>query len=128
MTDIIKTGNLSKALPADLSDEAFEEIASEGKTTIERIVSKGHASPPGFWYEQDRNEWVLLVRGAARLEFEGRSEPVALGPGDYVNIPAGVRHRVAWTALDEPSIWLAVWYGKKKSAWSKECLECLKLW
>jgi len=117
MTGIIKTGNLSTALPADLSDEVFEEIASDGKTTIERIVSRGHASPPGFWYNQDRSEWVLLIRGAARLEFEAGNQKVDLAPGSYVNIPAGVRHRVAWTDPDQPTIWLAVWYGDGK------CLE-----
>ena len=115
MTGIIDTGNLTETLPADLSEEVFEEIAGDGATRIERIVSKGHASPPGFWYDQDQNEWVLLLRGAARLEFEAGNQKVDLVPGSYVNIPAGVRHRVAWTAPDEPTIWLTVWYGQKNA-------------
>ncbi len=115
MTSIIDTGNLTETLPAELSEEVFEEIAGDGATRIERIVSKGHASPPGFWYDQDQNEWVLLLRGAARLEFEAGNQKVDLVPGSYVNIPAGVRHRVAWTAPDEPTIWLTVWYGQKNA-------------
>ena len=115
MTSIIKTGNLAATLPADLSGEACEAIVAYGTTRIERIVSKGHSSPPGFWYDQDENEWVLLIRGAARLEFENRSDPVDLVPGAYVDIPAGVRHRVAWTDPDQPTVWLAVWYGQKNA-------------
>ncbi|MCF8081282.1 MAG: cupin domain-containing protein [Desulfobacterales bacterium] len=109
----IDTGNLTETLPSDLSEEVFEQLIEQGATRIERIVSCGHSSAPGLWYDQDRNEWVLLLRGAARLEFEDGNETVDLAPGSYVNIPAGVRHRVAWTAPNEPTIWLAVWYGKR---------------
>ena len=109
-----EAGSLFRSLPAELPEEAFEEILSRSGVRIERIVSRGHATPPGFWYDQDRNEWVLLLRGAARLEFEAGNQKVDLVPGSYVNIPAGVRHRVAWTAPDEPTIWLAVWYGEKR--------------
>ena len=74
---------------------------------IERIVSRGHASPDGFWYDQESSEWVLLVAGAARLRFEGE-EPLHLKPGDYVHIPAHRRHRVEWTDPDAATIWLAI--------------------
>ena len=77
---------------------------------IERIVSQGHASPEDFWYDQDQDEWVLVLKGAARLRFEGE-EPVEMEPGAHVNIPAHKRHRVEWTTPDEPTIWLAVHYG-----------------
>jgi cupin 2 domain-containing protein len=79
---------------------------------VERIVSFGHASPPGFWYDQPWHEWVVLLTGAARVLFEGDSAPVQLGPGDSLDIPAGRRHRVEWTAPDGPTVWLAVHYER----------------
>lgn len=38
---------------------------------IEQIISFGHSSPEGFWYDQDQHEWVLALKGAARLSIEG---------------------------------------------------------
>jgi cupin 2 domain-containing protein len=77
---------------------------------IERIVSRGHASPPGFWYDQPEHEFVLLVEGEAALVVEGEGER-RLAPGDWLEIKARVRHRVSWTAPDRATIWLAVFYG-----------------
>jgi cupin 2 domain-containing protein len=73
------------------------------------IVSVGHASPEGFWYDQPQNEWVVVLRGAARIQFE--DERVELRPGDWIHIPAHRRHRVEWTTPDEPTLWLAVHYS-----------------
>jgi cupin 2 domain-containing protein len=98
--------NLFAGLPARLPDELFTTLLEAGAVRIERIVSHGHASPDGFWYDQDRAEWVVVLRGAARLRFE--SEIVEVRPGDFVNIPAHVKHRVEWTTPDEPTVWLAV--------------------
>ena len=109
MTEI-KTGRFFEEFPAEVPEEVFETLLSADGVRIERIVSFGHASPEGFWYDQDDNEWVMVLRGAARLEFEGREEALDLRAGDYVNIPAGVRHRVDWTTPEEPTLWLAVWY------------------
>jgi cupin 2 domain-containing protein len=75
---------------------------------IERIVSHGHASPGGFWYDQDRHEWVVVLTGAARLRFD--DDIVELKPGDFATIPAHTKHRVEWTTPDEPTVWLAVLY------------------
>jgi cupin 2 domain-containing protein len=80
---------------------------------IERIVSHGHRSLEGFWYDQKRCEWVVLLKGAARLQFEDHT--VEMRPGDALNIPAHVRHRVEWTSPDEPTIWLAVHYESATS-------------
>ncbi|MGM9511150.1 cupin domain-containing protein [Larkinella sp. GY13] len=103
-------GNLFAAIPDSLPDEHFEELMAEKGIKIERIVSKGHASPDGFWYDQPENEWVLVVRGAARLRIEGVDEPIELTAGTYINLPAHVKHRVDWTKEDEETIWLAVFY------------------
>lgn len=102
--------NLFDAIPEDLSAELTEDILEPGQVRIERIVSRGHCSPADFWYDQDENEWVILLAGAARLRFERGGEVIELSPGDYLNIPAGARHRVDWTDPEQDTIWLAVFY------------------
>jgi cupin 2 domain-containing protein len=77
---------------------------------VERIVSTGQASPPGFWYDQDVAEWVVLLSGAAELQFEDETAPRKLAPGDWIDIAAHRRHRVNWTDPSQPSIWLAIHY------------------
>ncbi len=103
-----KMSNLFADLPDDLSEELVETIANSKHVRIERIVSTGHSSPEGFWYDQDEHEWVVVLKGEARLVFEDVSEPVHLKVGDHINIPAHQKHRVEWTTPDEPTIWLAV--------------------
>lgn len=102
--------NLLNDLPARISNESFETLLECPAVRIERIVSHGHVSPSGFWYEQQQDEWVAVLRGRARLRFEDEQEPLELAPGDFVNIKAHRRHRVDWTAPDEPTIWLAIHY------------------
>ena len=101
--------NLLKNIPAELPNELLETLVSSADLQIERIVSKGHASPPDFWYDQPRHEWVLLVEGAARLEFEDGC--VDMKRGDYISIPAHVRHRVASTDPALTTVWLAIHHG-----------------
>jgi cupin 2 domain-containing protein len=104
--------NLFADIPADLPEELFQTLLSTSNVRIERIISLGHASPQGFWYDQETHEWVLLVKGAARLMFEGE-EPIDLRPGSFVNVPAHRRHRVEWTDSTQPTIWLAIHYREK---------------
>jgi cupin 2 domain-containing protein len=104
--------NLFADIPADLPEELIQPLLSTPGLRIERIVSLGQRSPEGFWYDQGTPEWVVLVKGAARLRFEGE-EPIELRPGAFVNIPAHRRHRVEWTDPLEPTIWLAVHYGDR---------------
>lgn len=96
---------------ANLVEEFFEQLACSEQVRIERIVSLGHSSPEGFWYDQEQNEWVLLLQGRARLLFADAEEVVDLGPGEWINIPAHTKHRVVWTAPEEKTIWLAVHYS-----------------
>ena len=102
--------NLLDALPTDLHDELFTAILQGGSFRVERIVSHGHASPPGFWFDQDDNEWVLVIDGSATIEFEGQPEPVELRRGSYLNIPAHAKHRVVSTDPNQKTIWLAIHY------------------
>jgi len=87
-------------------EEAMELLARPG-VRVERIVSNGDISPPGFWYDQEQDEWVVILKGCAELEFENGSAH-EMGTGDWLLIPAHVRHRVAWTCEDGPTVWLAV--------------------
>jgi cupin 2 domain-containing protein len=106
----MRQGNLGAGVPSVLPEELVEVLASAPGVRIERIVSRGQVSAPGFWYDQDQDEFVLLVAGGARLELEGAGER-KLGPGDWLDIPAHVRHRVAWTEPDAVTVWLAVFRG-----------------
>lgn len=101
--------NLLADLPANLSGEETTPLLQGAHVRIERIVSSGQASPPGFWYDQTEDEWVVVLCGWGTIEFaDGRR--VTLGSGDTLLIPAGERHRVAATAADEPTVWLAVFH------------------
>jgi len=104
--------NIFNNLPEEIPEELIETISETESIRIERIVSNGHSSPPGFWYDQDEHEYVLLLKGSARLLFEGDKEAIVMRPGDYVHIPAHVRHRVEWTDPDKETIWLTVFYKR----------------
>ena len=106
------TTNLLTDLPRQLPNELITTLLEAASVRIERIVSHGHVSPEGFWYDQEQHEWVVVLKGAARLRFD--EGIVEMKPGDFINIPAHKRHRVEWTTPDEPTIWLAVHYGDKQ--------------
>ncbi|WP_309401071.1 cupin domain-containing protein [Cerasicoccus maritimus] len=105
--------NLLADLPTSLSEELMEDLVCADGVRIERIVSTGQCSAPDDWYDQDENEWVLLLAGAARLEIEwegGQRRMVDLQSGDHCYLPAHRRHRVEWTNSEEVTVWLAVWW------------------
>ena len=103
-------GSLLESIPTEQPDELLETLSSSENVKIERIVSHGHASPEGFWYDQEENEFVLVVQGSAGLRMEDQDDLVELKPGDYVVIPARRKHRVEWTDPAGETIWLAVYY------------------
>ncbi len=100
--------NLLTSIPPTDKEEIVHNLLSAGSVRIERILSKGHQSPDGFWYDQLENEWVVLLQGAARLNIKG--EIHELKKGDSVNLPKHCRHRIEWTTPQEVTIWLAVFY------------------
>lgn len=106
----MKTINIFSDIPETIPEEIFETILTSKKITIERIISKGHRSEKGFWYNQEKNEWVILLNGAARICFENQEKPVCLNPGDYILIPAHCKHQVEWTDPDNTTIWLAIFF------------------
>jgi cupin 2 domain-containing protein len=109
---MIPPANLLCDLPDARNAEITETLLAAPGMRIERIISLGQRSPPGFWYDQDEAEWVLLLAGAARLRFADEAEDRVLGPGDHVHIAPRRRHRVEWTDPAAPTIWLAVFYGQ----------------
>ena len=104
----IDSGNLFAGIPDELPHERIEALLATPHVRIERIVSRGQSSPPGFWYDQDRAEWVIVIAGSAAVHFEGEPAPRKLRRGDYLHIPAHARHRVEWTDENEPTVWIAV--------------------
>ena len=106
---MIRAGNIASGLPSrPLVDEVAEILVERRGVRIERIVSTGQATPEGQWYDQETDEWVLVVAGAARLRIGGEDRDRELAEGDWILLPAHCRHRVAWTQSEPPTIWLAI--------------------
>lgn len=89
-------------------EETFQDLLSgTGGFRLERIVSTGQSSPPGFWYAQKEDEWVVLLQGEARLSWEDGTATL-LRAGDTLFIAAHRKHRVEETTKEPPCVWLAV--------------------
>ena len=106
----MKRGNLFSQIPDSARDEIYETLLKTGQFRLERIVSFGQKTPAGEWYDQEMNEWVILLQGNGGLSFEGASEVLTMQPGDFVHIPAHRRHRVEWTDAEQATVWLALHY------------------
>lgn len=103
----MQVNSIFHALPSTpQATEIFESLLDTHPITIERIISTGQATPPGEWYDQDHDEWVIVLSGSAGLR--DAQHTYELTAGDYVYIPAHQRHRVEWTDAHQPTIWLAV--------------------
>jgi cupin 2 domain-containing protein len=105
---MLVSANLFSPLPAADTAELFDELLTRPGLRLERIVSCGQTTPEGEWYDQEGDEWVLLLAGAAELLIEGEEGPRRLIPGDYLLLPARCRHRVTWTDPDQQTVWLAL--------------------
>jgi len=106
--------NILQHVPSHIEEEIFETLLESEHVRVERIVSKGHTSPESGWYDQAQHEWVILLEGAATITYDDGNE-ISLGKGDYLNIPAHVKHKVSWTDPDVETIWLAIFYGNVNS-------------
>ncbi len=106
----MKIKNFLGDIPLNIQKEVTERIITNDNVRIERIISRGQYSPDNFWYDQEENEWVILIKGRARLSFYDENKIVVLNEGDYLDIPAHKKHRVEWTDPDKETIWLAVFY------------------
>jgi cupin 2 domain-containing protein len=105
--------NIFSRIPCLMQDEISETLLKAEHFKVERIVSSGQATPPGKWYDQDMNEWVVLLSGSAGLLIEDETDIFVMHPGDYIHIPAHQRHRVEWTDPVQKTVWLALHYGSE---------------
>ena len=106
----LQTGNLFSGEAKREDEERIDMLVTGQRLNVERIVSMGHTSPDGFWYDDSRAEWVVLLSGAAVLEFEEDATLQDMRPGDYVLIGPHCRHRVAWTHEQQQTVWLAIYH------------------
>lgn len=106
--ETLKTGNVFSDVPKEIPKEIFEDLLSRPPLRLQKIVSAGQSTPPGEWYKSNTDEWVILLSGGAKLFYEGDTNVRNMQPGDYVLIPAHLRHRVEWTHPVENTIWLAL--------------------
>jgi len=106
----MKLDNILSRIPYFMQDEISETLLKSEHFKLERIVSSGQATPPREWYDQDTNEWVILLSGSAGLLFDGEEEMFIMEQGDYIHIPAHQRHRVEWTDPEQKTVWLALHY------------------
>lgn len=102
--------NIFDKIPKNLPAELTEEILNSKSVRIERIISRGHQSPKDFWYDQDENEWIILLQGSAVLSFKEDNKSLTMKAGDFLNIPAYQKHRVEQTDQNEDTIWLCIFY------------------
>ncbi|MCP4192474.1 MAG: cupin domain-containing protein [Planctomycetaceae bacterium] len=107
--------NLFSEIPEQLPGELTQALVNDGALRIERIVSMQHSTPNGQWYDQSEHEWVAVLRGQAHLLFEGDEAPLVMKPGDWISIPPHRRHRVEATAMDQATVWLAVFWEPTES-------------
>jgi len=104
----MKKGNIFENIPKTLNKELFEDILKTKNLRIERIVSDGHSSDKGFWYDQPENELIFLIQGSSEIRFE--DETVILKKGDWLLIPSHKKHRVESTDKNQKTIWIAIFY------------------
>jgi cupin 2 domain-containing protein len=104
----LAAGNIFSRIPADLPEEKIDLLLQAPGLRLERIISAGQATPKGQWYDQDSDEWVVLLAGRAGLLFENEAKTRIMEPGDWVLIPAHCRHRVEWTDAAQKTVWLAL--------------------
>lgn len=108
--------NLLRELPDARQAEVFQTVLERGGIRIERIVSWGQATPDGQWYDQEQDEWVLVLAGEAQVQLADEAVVRHLSSGDWLYLPAHCRHRVAWTAPGRETVWLALhWHNHKEA-------------
>ncbi len=105
----IFNNNIFKNIPDKIDEEIIENLINAGNVRIERIISHGQASPECFWYDQDENEFVIVLSGYGQIKFED-GEIIDMKEGDWLYIPAHKKHRVEQTDKENKTVWLAVFF------------------
>jgi len=106
----MKSSNIFANIASSVNGEVFEDIISKENIQIQRIISSPNSGDTSKWYDQDTDEWVIVLQGSAIITFENKDK-THLNAGDYLNIPAHTKHQVSWTTPDEKTIWIAIHYN-----------------
>ncbi len=69
--------NLFSNIPESFPEEIFETLLENNRFKLERIISSGQSMPAGKWFDQETDEWVVLLKGKAGLRFENESKVIA---------------------------------------------------
>lgn len=93
--------------PSADEPERLDTVLSRPGFRVEQILSTGQATPAGEWYDQSGDEWVLLMEGTATIAFENGIR-CPLQKGDWILLPARLKHRVESTSSRPGCIWLAI--------------------
>lgn len=98
----------------DGCEEYTETMLSGDNWRLERIISRGHVSPEGFWYEQNEDEWG---RGAPRRgrNHVGRRNEMHVKKRRKRAYSAKCRHRVSRTSENPECIWLCFFAAENKN-------------
>lgn len=106
----MQKGNIFSEIPTSIPKEVFNSIIDKDGIKIERIISKGHTTEKDKWYNQEKNEWLIMLKGKAELLFKNNNQIIKMKKGDYLNISAHTEHRVTKTSKKEETIWLTIHY------------------
>lgn len=105
--------NIFENMPTELTNEHLQDLLNTPSVRIERIVSQGHSSPAVGWYDQDEDEWVMVLQGEGTLTFADDRE-VRLQVGDFIHIPAHTLHKVSHPQANGICVWLAIFFAAAK--------------
>jgi len=99
--------NLLDNIPFTSKNEIFNTIISNDNIKIERIISYGQTTPKDYWYNQEEDEFVLILKGDAKIQYDDGSIHI-LNTNDSLYIQSHQKHKVTYTA--NPTIWLAIFF------------------
>lgn len=97
--------------------ELFNVLLQRKNVKIEQIVSTGQTTPVNEVYDQEWDEFVLLMQGEAKITMVDTQTTIALSAGDSVMIKAHEKHVVSYTSSEPPCIWLAVHFAPDPQEW-----------
>lgn len=95
--------------------QELKQIIHEGlHWRLELIISSSASSKDGFWYDQEEHEWILILRGSARINLKKPDVLVDLSVGDHLYLHSHRLHRVERTDPEPGTTWLALFWNDPK--------------
>ena len=125
--------NIYDKIPESITEEIIEIMYQNPHCKVERIISNGQITTENEWYDQDQEEWIILVQGEATILIEKLQEEssdkcnilncnikeescdkVHMVKGDTLLIKSHQKHRVIYTSQNPLCIWLCVFVDNIK--------------